>query len=96
MKPGKMTFFAGGSDEIQAAVQASLKGVDNPKIEKMELINGQNLFTGVYDGATGTFTLKNQQGAIKGKTYSLQFRVFFVGQADNEKPFVVRYSVKVK
>lgn len=94
--PKNLIAFCGVNNDMTVAVASSLKGVDNLEIEKVELINVQNVFTGVYDQEGGTLTLRNTDEIIKGRNYSLQFRVIFAEQADNEKPVIVKIPVKIK
>ncbi|MBD5523317.1 MAG: hypothetical protein HDR04_02625 [Lachnospiraceae bacterium] len=92
--PNNATFFSGSYEGITRNVSATLKGAENPVVTNVELMNNSDTFTCNY--ANGVITLCNTPNAIKGKTYSLQFRVTFYGQADNEKATTVKYTVKVK
>ncbi len=92
--PKNATFFSGSYEGITRNISATLKGAENPVVTNVELINNNDAFTCNY--ADGVITLRNTPNAIKGKTYSLQFRVTFYGQADNEKATTVKYTVKVK
>ena len=75
-------------------MKASLNGAQNPIITNVELINNTNAFS--YRFSEGRLTLQSTGEAVKGKTYSLQFRVTLNGQADNEKVMVVKYQVRVR
>lgn len=92
--PKNATFFSGSYEGITRNVSATLKGAENPVVTNVELMNNSDTFTCNY--ANGVITLCNTPDAIKGKTYSLQFRITFYGQADNEKATTVKYTVKVK
>ena len=92
--PKQTTFFSGANNSIRRNISAALKGTDNPVITDVELMNNREAFILSY--ANGVITLNNTQDAIKGKTYSLQLKVTFEGQADNEKVTIIKYSVKVK
>lgn len=92
--PKNATFFSGSYAGITRNVSATLKGAENPIVTNVELLTNNDAFT--CDYADGVITLRNTPNAIKGKTYSLQFRVTFYGQADNEKATTVKYTVKVK
>lgn len=92
--PKKATLFSGSYENITRNISATLKGAENPNIIDVELMNNTEAFT--CDYADGVIALRSTPNTIKGKTYSLQFRVTFEGQADNEKPMIVKYTVKVK
>ena len=65
----------------------------------MELLNNNEAFIctcQTQNGATDAFTLTSTPDAVKGKTYSLQLKITFRDQADNEKAAVIKYSVKVR
>lgn len=100
VSPKNAVSFSGSyGNGITRKITATLKGAPDPIIEKVELINNNEAFTCTYqtkNGSVDTFTLTNTSDAVKGKTYSLQLRVTFRDQADNEKAAVIKYSVKVK
>ena len=99
--PKTATFFSGSyNNTITRKLTVSLKGAEAPAVERVELVND---FDGAfdidnisYDEQNGTFTLSSTEKALKGKSYNLQLKVTFKDQADNEKPTVVKYSVKIK
>lgn len=92
--PKNAALFSGSYENITRNISATLKGAENPVITNVELMNNSDAFTCEY--TDGVITLHNTPNAIKGKSYSLQFRVTFNGQADNEKATIVKYTVKVK
>lgn len=96
--PKNATFFSGAyNNAVTRSITATLKGADNPAIENVELLNNKDeAFTCIYNEQNGTFALSSTDKAVKGKSYSLQLKVTFKDQADNEKATVVKYSVKVK
>ena len=78
-------------------MQAVLKGADTPEIENVTLVGNTDAFEYVYNKeGQGTLTMRRTGRAVKGKNYSLQFKITFAEQADNVKPVTVRYPVKVK
>ncbi len=78
-------------------MNAVLKGAPAPEIERVVLTGNTDAFTYVYNkDGEGTLTMRDTGRAVKGKSYSLQFKVFFAEQADNAKPVTVKYTVKVK
>lgn len=89
-------FFSASRREMQAGVHAALKGAGDLTVVNVELINNRKEFTCGYDREKCVISLRNTETAVKGRTYSLQLKVTFAGQADNEKPVIVKYSVKVK
>ena len=99
--PKTATFFSGSyNNAVTRKLTVSLKGAEAPAVERVELVND---FDGAfdnnrinYDEQNGTFTLFTTEKAMKGKSYNLQLKVSFKDQADNEKPTVVKYSVKIK
>lgn len=92
--PKSAVFFSGAYNSVKVNMKASLNGAPNPIITNVELINNTNAFS--YRFSEGRLTLQSTGEAVKGKTYSLQFRVTLNGQADNEKAMVVKYQVKVR
>lgn len=92
--PKSAVFFSGAYNSVKVNMKASLNGVPNPIITNVELINNTNAFS--YRFSEGRLTLQSTGEAVKGKTYSLQFRVTLNGQADNEKAMIVKYQVKVR
>lgn len=90
--PKSPVFFSGAYNSVKLDVAAFLKGADNPEILDVELVNQTDLFD--YSG--GILTLRNTGAAARGKSYSLQLRVTFRDQADNEKATVVKVNAKVK
>ncbi|MCM1111892.1 MAG: Ig-like domain-containing protein [Muribaculum sp.] len=90
--PKKPIFFSGAHNSVKLDVAASLKGAADPAITKIELINQEQLF----EYREGVLTLRDNGAAAKGKSYSLQFRVTFRDQADNEKAAVVKVNAKVQ
>lgn len=92
--PKSAVFFSGAYNSVKVRMKASLNGAPNPIITNVELINNTNAFS--YHFSDGRLTLQSTGEAVKGKTYSLQFRVTLNGQADNEKVMVVKYQVKVR
>lgn len=96
LSPGNTTFFSGAQSSITRNISATLKGGADPVITNVELLNNRDAFTCSYQPSTGALTIRNTRDAQKGRSYSLQFRVTFQGQADNEKTATVKYTVKVK
>lgn len=92
--PKSAVFFSGAYNSVKVHMKASLNGAPNPIITNVELINNTNAFS--YRFSEGRLTLQSTGEAVKGKTYSLQFRVTLNGQADNEKVMVVKYQVRVR
>lgn len=90
--PKNATFFSGAYNSVKLDTTASLKGVPSPEIVDIELVNQTNLF----DYSDGMLTLRDTGLAARGKSYSLQLRVTFRDQADNEKAVVVKVNAKVK
>ncbi len=78
-------------------MKGALKGAAAPEIENVTLVGNTDAFTYVYNkDGKGTLTMKRTGCAVKGKRYSLRFRVTFAEQADNVKPVTVKYAVTVK
>lgn len=99
VSPKSLTIYSGTSPAITRRITATLKGRETElPIENVELLNNTDAFQCEYtnEGNGPVITLRNTAETIKGKTYSLQLKVTFRGQADNEKATVIRYSVKVK
>lgn len=90
--PKSPVFFSGAYNSVKLDVAASLKGAANPEITDIELVNQTDLF----DYSNGILTLRDTGTAVKGKSYSLQLRVTFRDQADNEKATIVKVNAKVK
>lgn len=101
VSPVGAVFFSGIETSVERDVAVALSGAKtSPAIDGMELLNNTETFTGEYkevrDGETEKLVITSKKGAVKGKTYKLKFRVDFEGQADNERPMTVTYTVKVK
>lgn len=92
--PKNATLFSGSYESVTRSISATLKGAENPFIESVELLNNNDSFACGYED--GVITLTNTPNTVKGKSYSLQLRITFAGQADNEKATTVKYTVKVK
>lgn len=94
--PKNAVFFSGAyNNAVTRKITATLKGADNPVIDKVDLLNdGDGAF--VCDIQNDTFTLRSTEKSIKDKNYTLQLKVTFKDQADNEKATIIKYSVKVK
>lgn len=92
--PKSAVFYSGAYNSVKVKMKASLNGVPNPAVTNVQLINNTNAFS--YHFSQGKLTLKNTGEAVKGKTYTLQFRVTLNGQADNESTVIVKYQVKVR
>lgn len=92
--PKSAVFFSGADNSVKVNLKASLNGLSNPTITNVELINNTNVFSCRF--SEGKLTLQTTGEAVKGKAYTLQFRVTLKGQADNEKAMVVKYQVKVR
>ncbi|MDE7252032.1 MAG: Ig-like domain-containing protein [Acetatifactor sp.] len=90
--PKSPVFFSGAYNSVKLDVAASLKGAANPEITSIELVNQTDLF----DYNEGILTMRDTGTAVKGKSYSLQLRVTFRDQADNEKATIVKVNAKVK
>ena len=95
--PKTVLMYSGAYNSVEVDMDALLKGADAPEIESVTLVGNTDAFAYEYikDGK-GTLTMKDTGRAVKGKNYSLQFRVSFAEQADNVKPVTVRCTVKVK
>ncbi len=95
--PKTALVYSGAYNSVKIDVSAVMKGADAPAIENVTLVGNTDAFAYVYNKeGTGTLTMKDTGRAVKGKSYSLQFKVSFAEQADNVKPAVVRCKVKVK
>ena len=95
--PKTALMYSGAYNSVEIDMNAALKGADAPEIERVVLTGNTDAFTYVYNNeGKGTLTMKDTGRAVKGKTYTLQFKVSFAEQADNVKPVTVRYTVKVK
>ena len=92
--PKSAVFFSGADNSVKVNLKALLNGLPNPTITNVELINNTNVFSCRF--SEGKLTLQTTGEAVKGKAYTLQFRVILKGQADNEKAMVVKYQVKVQ
>ena len=92
IKPANISFYNGAENSVRLEAAATLKGAENPEILKLELIN----FTDVFQYSDGVLSLIHNGAAVKGKTYNLQFKVTFRGQADNEKAVIVKHKIKMK
>lgn len=89
--------YSGAYNSARIDMNAVLKGAPAPEIERVVLTGNTDAFTYVYNkDGEGTLTMRDTGRAVKGKSYSLQFKVFFAEQADNAKPVTVKYTVKVK
>lgn len=91
--PKKGVFYSGAYNHVNMNFVSSLKGANAPVIINVELQNHTDVFEYVSDKAT--LTLCRTGTAVKGKTYTLQFKITLKDQADNEKPLIVKYRVKV-
>ena len=95
--PKTALMYSGSYNSVEIVMNAVLKGADVPEIENVVLSGNTDAFDYVYNkDGKGTLTMKDTGRAVKGKNYSLQFRVYFREQADNVKPVTVRCTVKVK
>ncbi len=96
--PKNAVFYSNAYNSKTIGLVATLKGAADPKIEKVELLNETKAFAYVYDAQTQeiTVTMNGNGDVVKGKSYNLQFKVSFAGQADNEKATVIKYKVTVK
>lgn len=97
--PKTALMYSGAYNSVDIDMKAVLKGADEPEIENVTFVGNTDAFTYEYNkegNGTGTITMNRTGRAVKGKSYSLQFRVSFAEQADNVKPVTVRYTVKVK
>ncbi len=94
--PKNPVFFSGAYNSVKLTVNTALKGTpkeaNNPEITEIQLINQTDLF----DYSNGVLSLRNTGAAVNGKTYSLQFKITFRGQADNEKSTVIKVNAKIK
>lgn len=89
--------YSGAYNSVGIDMNGVLKGAPAPEIERVVLTGNTDAFTYVYNkDGEGTLTMRDTGRAVKGKSYSLQFKVFFAEQADNVKPVTVKYTVKVK
>lgn len=97
VSPKTALMYSGAYNSVEIDVNAALKDANAPEIESVVLTGNTDAFAYVYNKeGKGTLTMKDTGRAVKGKNYSLQFRVSFAEQADNVKPVTVRYTVKVK
>lgn len=95
--PKTTLMYSNTYSSVTIDMKADLKGAAAPKIENVTLVTNTDAFTYVYNNeGKGTLTMKRTGHAVKGKRYSLQFRVTFAEQADNVKPVTVKYPVIVK
>lgn len=95
--PKTALMYSGAYNSVEIDMNAVLKGADAPEVEGVVLTGNTDAFTYVYNKeGKGTLTMKDTGRAVKGKNYSLQFKVSFAEQADNKKPVTVRVTVKVK
>lgn len=95
--PKTALVYSGTYNSVKIDMNAVLKGADTPEIENVTLVGNTDAFTYEYNKeGNGTLTMNRTGRAVKGKNYSLQFRVSYAEQADNVKPVTVRYTVKVK
>lgn len=95
--PKTALMYSGAYNSVGIDMNAALKGADAPEVEQVALTGNTDAFSYEYikDGK-GTLTMKNTGRAVKGKSYSLQFKVFFAEQGDNVKPVTVKVTAKVK
>ena len=97
VSPNSALMYSGSYNAVDLNMKAVLQGADAPGIEKVILVGNTDAFAYVYNkDGKGTLTMKDTGRAVKGKSYSLQFQIFFAERADNVKPVTVRYSVKIK
>lgn len=95
--PKTALMYSNAYNSVEIDMNAVLKGADTPEIENVTLVGNTDAFTYEYNKeGNGTLTMKRTGYTVKGKNYSLQFRISFAEQADNVKPVTVRYTVKVK
>ncbi len=95
--PKTALMYSSAYNAVEIDMQAVLKGAPAPEIERVVLSGNTDAFAYVYNKeGKGTLTMRDTGRAVKGKTYSLQLKVYFAEQADNVKPVTVRYKVKVK
>ncbi|MCM1143690.1 MAG: Ig-like domain-containing protein [Blautia sp.] len=92
LTPKGGAFFSGAYNSAPVRIDATLKGAPDPVIETVELTNG----AGVFQYENERIALLKEGTSVKGKAYSLKFKVTFKGHADNEKPVTVTYSAKVR
>ena len=95
--PQTALLYSGAYNSVEIDMSAVLKGADAPEMERVILAGNTDVVSYVYNkDGKGTLTMKDTGRAVKGKTYTLQFKVSFAEQADNVKPVTVKYKVKVK
>ncbi len=95
--PKTALMYSGSYNSVEIDMDAVLKGASAPEIERVILSGNTDAFTYVYNkDGKGTLTMRDTGRAVKGRTYSLKFQVFFAEQADNVKPVTVRCKIKVK
>lgn len=92
LTPKGAAFFSGAYNSAPVQISASLKGAADPVIETVELISSTDAFQYEQD----RISLLKTGTAVKGKNYSLKFRITLKDQADNEKPVTVKYSARVR
>lgn len=93
--PVRAVFFSNSCNSVKLDTAAlTMQNASKLTITNMELINYQNVFD--YDNSSQKLTLKSNGEAVKGKSYTLQFKLNVEGQADNEKEIVVKYKVVIK
>lgn len=95
--PKTALMYSGAYNSVEIDIHAFLKDADAPEIENVTLVGNTDAFTYEYNKeGNGKLTMTRTGCAVKGKNYSLQFRIFLAEQADDAKPVTVRYPVKVK
>lgn len=92
VSPTAGVLYSNADSKVVIDIQAILKGADDPKIAKIELLNYRDAFE--YND--GKLTMKANGEAAKGKSYTLQFEVTLKDKADNVKPMILKYKVTVK
>lgn len=94
--PKQAIFFSNSCNSVKLDITTALarKNASKPAITNMELLNYQNVFD--YHNSNQELTLKSNGEAVKGKSYTLQFKLNVEGQADNEKEIIVKYKVVIK
>ena len=95
--PKTALMYSGAFNSVEIDKGSLLKVADSPEIENVTLVLNTDAFTYEYNKeGNGKLSMNRTGCAVKGKSYSLQFRIFLAEQADDAKPVTVRYPVKVK
>ncbi len=92
--PKEGIIYIGAGNIVEIKVNAVTRNDLWTQVKSVKLLNNTDAF--ICTEESWYFTLESTDNAIKGKTYTLQLEIHFKDEADNEKPMVVKYKVKVK